>query len=449
VSIDHIFRAYDIRGVFNEDLTEETMYKIGKAFATFIKRNGGKHISLGGDIRSSTPQLMTIFANGVQDVGLSIDKIEKSPLGITLFQSFKRGYKASAFITASHLPPEWNGIKFYWGEGIGFSPEENEKIKQIFDEEDFDIVEEFTTISIVDPYQEYLDYLKTKFEFAVNSKYKIAIDCGNGATSLVVPMLFKDLGFEVVSIFDTPDSTFPNRPSEPTVESLQHLAKLVKEENAHFGAGFDGDGDRCVFSDEKGNIISSDAFGIIVARYFLETQDKKDIIINMECSKMMEDSLKEYGGKVHRIRVGHSFLSLDAKNYNAIWGVEASGHAVAPEVFLFDDALILPLLLTKAIDYFNKSISELVTEVKLPITKRFDIKCPDDVKFQLVDKITKELKENYDNVNDLDGVAVTKPEGRVLIRVSNTSPKIRLSIEAMDEKSFDQLKEEFFKYTEF
>ena len=442
--MSHIFRAYDIRGIYADDLTVETMLNIGRAFGTYMIRKNHIKVTIGGDIRASTSTLLRSLVAGISSAGISCELIEQSPLGVTLFNSFKNQYGASAFITASHLPPEWNGVKFYWGPGIGFSPDENTEVQEIYQNKDFNFAGAFEVgqIKELTNYNEqFIAYLKEKFQF--KKKFKIAIDCGNGATSLIARRLYEELGFEVVPLFDSPDPKFPNRPSEPNEETLQQLAKLVKDNTVDFGAGFDGDGDRCVFVDEIGNVISSDAFGIIVSDYLLKTQDNNRVIINMECSQAMEDHLKGLGAEVFRIRVGHSFLSLEAKENDAIFGVENSGHAIVPRIFLFDDALILPLMLAQAIEYKDKKFSELASAIKLPIKKRFDLKCSDITKFDIIIKIAEYFKTEAGELNDLDGVALTNSDGRILVRVSNTSPKIRVTIEAVTQDGFDAIKKQY------
>ncbi|MCY3411694.1 MAG: hypothetical protein INQ03_08695 [Candidatus Heimdallarchaeota archaeon] len=444
--MSHIFRAYDVRGIFGEDLSVETMLNIGRAFGTYMKQRSHHRVTVGGDIRASTSLLLKSLVSGIASTGVHCDLIERSPLGVTLFNSFKNKYGASAFITASHLPPEWNGVKFYWGPGIGFSPEENKEVQDIFENKSFRTVGAFDvgTITELSEYNEqFIEYLKTKFTY--EEQFKVAVDCGNGATSLIAVKMFEDLGFEVISLFDDPDPRFPNRSSEPTEESLQQLADMVKNSDVDFGVGFDGDGDRAVFVDENGTVISSDAFGIIVAEYLLKTRDNNRVIINMECSQAMEDHLKSKGAEVFRIRVGHSFLSLEAKENDAIWGVENSGHAIMPEVFLFDDALILPLVFAKALEYEKKTVSELTEQVELPIKKRFDIKCSDDTKFDVIKEIASFFKSEPGEVNDLDGVALTTDNGRILVRVSNTSPKIRATIESMSEDGFNRIRDQYIE----
>ncbi|MHA2251873.1 MAG: phosphomannomutase, partial [Candidatus Kariarchaeaceae archaeon] len=266
-----IFRAYDVRGIFGQDLSVEVMLNIGRAFGTYLIRKNLVQVTVGGDIRASTPILQQALISGICSTGISCDVVSKSPLGITLFHSFSNKYAASAFITASHLPPEWNGVKFYWGPGIGFSPEENMEIQSIFESKDFESKDAFNVGQVlsVDPYHPFLKYVQSKFSY--EKKFKIAVDCGNGATSLVIPHLYEEIGFEVVPLFDEPDPKFPNRPSEPNEESLNQLSSLVKETKVDFAAGFDGDGDRCVIIDENGNVISADEFAIIIADYLLNT----------------------------------------------------------------------------------------------------------------------------------------------------------------------------------
>lgn len=447
--MSHIFRAYDIRGIYADDLTVETMLNIGRAFGTYMIGKNHTKVTVGGDIRASTSILLRSLVAGISSTGVSCEVISQSPLGVTLFNSFKNGYGASAFITASHLPPEWNGVKFYWGPGIGFSPEENEEVQELYEKREFNLVGAFEVGKIrelVNYNEQFITYLKEKFQF--KKKFRIAIDCGNGATSLIARKLYEELGFEVIPLFDTPDPKFPNRPSEPNEESLKQLADLVKNNKVDFGAGFDGDGDRCVFVDELGNVISPDAFGIIVAEYLLKTQENNRIIINMECSQAMEDHLKGIGAEVFRIRVGHSFLSLEAKDNDAVFGVENSGHAIVPQIFLFDDALILPLMLAQALEFQEKKFSDLTSAITLPLKKRFDIKCSDDTKFEVIKKIAEYFNTEEGEVNDLDGVALTNKNGRILVRVSNTSPKIRATVESMTQSGFDAIVKQYIHRVE-
>ncbi|MHA2278193.1 MAG: hypothetical protein ACXAC2_20625, partial [Candidatus Kariarchaeaceae archaeon] len=409
----------------------------------YLQRQGLSKVTIGGDIRASTRVLLYSFVSGVMSTGISCDIVEESPLGITLFNSFNKNYIASAFITASHLPPNWNGVKYYWGPGIGFSPEENLEVQKIYELGEFKEVEVFDlgTSELVNPYDEFVSYLKSKFKF--QKKFRIAIDCGNGATALVMPRLYQDLGFEVYALFDNPDPHFPNRSSEPTLESLEQFTNFMKSLNVDFGCGFDGDGDRAVFVDENSDVISADAFGIIVSDYLLQTGNNNRIVINMECSLAMETYLQQLGAEVSRIRVGHSFLSLEVKKRDAVFGVEASGHAIVPDVFLFDDAMILPLIFATALEFKKQKVSDLAKQVSLPISKRYDLQCPDAIKFEVLDEIIPMIKSEKGKIVDVDGISLTNDAGRILVRVSNTSPKLRITIESMTPEGFEEVNNKF------
>ena len=441
--IDYIFRAYDIRGIVDSHLTGTTMNLIGKAFGTYLLSLKKAKIAVGGDIRTSTPKLTNAFINGVTSTGIVVEKIENGPLGITLFHSFHQKLGASAYVTASHLPPEWNGVKFYWGTGIGFSPAENMAVKEIFFSKKFKQAQRQGTIALATPFEAYITYVTSKFGSNIGDGYSIVLDCGNGATTMVIPELYEKFGFTVDTLYGVPDPNFPNRISEPTPDSLHELGKLIKTKTVAFGAGFDGDGDRCVFSDEKGVILSSDIFGLILAKYLIETTSNKKIIINVESSLATEKQLCDLGAKVKRIRVGHSFLSLEANSIKCVWAFEASGHAIFPEVFLFDDALILPLLLTQALSYFKKPLSLLAQQFNTSYIKRFDISCSDEIKFSVIKQIEDAVSKLEGEKSFLDGIALTQKSGRALIRVSNTSPKIRVTIEAIEQNGFNKLHDEF------
>ncbi len=436
--IQHIFRAYDIRGIFNKDLDTTIMNLIGRAYGTLIKKKGHDRITVGGDIRASTPVLIESFIAGVASTGVHVEYVLPSPLGVTLFHAWQQDHVASAFITASHLPPEWNGVKFYHGKGMGFSPDENKQVQNIFNNFKFETPDAFNIGNFVKvyPFDEYVDYLKKKFVF--KKSHKIVVDCGNGAMSLVAPRVFKELGFDVVEVFCSPDPRFPNRPSEPEPKVLTELSKKVRESEAIMGVAFDGDGDRAVIVDEEGHVLTGDETGVIISKYLLEKEPGSSIVINVECSLVVEQELKKAGAKVKWIPVGHSYLSFEAEKENAIFGIEASGHMIAPKVFLFDDAIVIPLLMLQALDHFNEPLSKLRKQVPKIHKKRFDLEASDKTKFEVVKKISDYLEKEFGNVVTLDGAMVSTDDLRLLVRASNTSPLVRVTIETSSEEKFEE-----------
>lgn len=432
-----IFRAYDIRGVYGKDLNEEIMKKIGAALALFMKRNNWTSVVVGRDIRASSKSLEEAFTEGLKTQELEIIDAGETAFGISLFTGLKLKKDVNAYITASHLTAEWNGIKFYSGEGIGFSEKKLKQIEKIFenvgDDKIYDIKVERINLK-----EEYIEYLKNLFSI---KKMKVAVDCGNGSMCLSAPTLFKEIGFDVVELFCSVDSSFPNRVCDVEKRYLSEIMKKVVEEGANFGAAFDGDGDRVAIIDNKGRMLTPDQVAVIIGNEVLK--EGKNIIANVECSSVIEDKLNEKGAVVHRIPVGHTFMTLEAKNKNAVFGVEYSGHYILPKIFKIDDGMILPLKFAEILSKTNKTLAEIVDEIPVYPKQRIDFNVSDEIKFRVVENIRERLKKKYEKVNTLDGARVDLRGGWALIRASNTSPMIRLTVEGKTEKDLKEISSTF------
>jgi phosphomannomutase len=224
------------------------------------------------------------------------------------------------------------------------------------------------------------------------------------------------------------------------------LVQTVKQRHCDFGVAFDGDGDRAVIVDNTGAILSADQTGILLGKYGL-AQKKGTVIVNVECSKAVREQLEPLGFHIKQIPVGHTFLTLEAKQEHAPLGIESSGHLILPEYFLFDDALVVPLKIAQILEIVKKPLSALVSEIPMYPTKKEEIECPDELKFDVVQHLKTRLTQEYEHVNTMDGVRVDLPEGWVLIRPSNTSPIIRLTAEAENETDLQRLLAQFMKPT--
>ena len=444
----HIFRAYDIRGLYEKDISPEIFYKIGLAAGNYVKNViHGKQIAVGNDIRQSSIPLVHSFIAGVSATGIDIIYTGNTAFGQTLFKGWELKQDLIAFVTASHLPPEWNGIKFYYGDGVGLPEKELMKIRDFTLNDDFDAVgwEKVGDVKSVDPKTSYKNFFKSKFKF--NKKLKVAIDCGGASTTLSAPDVFDAVGLDTVHVFCEPDPSFSKRPSEPKPENLTVLVDAVKKNNCDFGVAFDGDGDRSVIVDNTGKVLSADETGIILGKYGL-AEKKGTIIVNVECSKAVKEQLEPLGFKVKQIPVGHTFLTLEAKLEKSPLGIESSGHLILPEYFLFDDALVVPLKIAEILDNNEKTLGELAAEIPTYPTKKEVIDCDDQIKFDVVERLKVELTKEFENINAMDGVRVDLKNGWVLIRSSNTSPIIRLTTEADNEKILGQLTTQFMDKTE-
>ena len=448
--IKHIFRAYDIRGIYNQEITPTNHYRIGLAFGTFLLRElkfdqNKDHVFVAYDVRKTSSLLAQAFASGLMTTGISIEYSgEPLQFGACMFSAWKRKAFATAFVTASHLPPEWNGVKFYYGSGVGFSEEDNMRIRDIFIEgsflrPDWNLVGQMERLNLK---EEYRDFLASKFK--LKRKLKVVVDCGNGAACLSAPDVLQAIGLEVIPLYCEVDPTFPNRSSEPNEESLKQLAKMVKGQ-ADFGIGFDGDGDRAVIVDDLGRVLLADITGLILAKYMLKDHpSKKRILANVECSLALEKSLADEA-IIDRIKVGHTFLTAEAQEKeDTLIGVESSGHMVFPHIYLFDDAMIIPLALAEILANQKEPLSKIVDELPTLFKNKVAIPTPDNIKFDVIDSLLEDVKSQYENVNDIDGIGVPfGTESWVLIRASNTGPKIRVIVEADSAEGADNLLKKF------
>ncbi len=437
----NIFRAYDIRGLYGETIDSAIMMEIGRGTAELFREKGLKSIYIGFDVRTTSALLASALVSAYSSYGIKIGFSGRPlPFGGCLFTGWSENYDVVAFITASHLPPEWNGVKFYYGDGVGFSEEDNIKIRDKTIQ-DLDAIQEAAwidvgSIEILERSNEYIAFLKERF--SLERRIKVVLDCGNGSMCLSAPEIFRELGYEVVELFCDVDPTFPNRASEPNEESLTELSKRVVEEKAAFGVGFDGDGDRAVIVDNTGKVLLADRIGAYLAKVLVQGKKDAEVLANVECSLAVEKTLKDLA-KVIRIKVGHTFLTLEARERpKVVMGIESSGHMVFPEHFLFDDAILLPLSLGKILEKQEKTLAERIIEVPILPKKRAVFMCSDETKFQAVKELRNTLAQNYP-VTTVDGVGVTFRDGWVLIRASNTSPKIRIIVEADTEERCDEL----------
>ena len=439
----HIFRAYDIRGIYQKDITPELFYKIGMASGNFVKKTlGGNKIAVGGDVRQSSPTLMDSFISGATAVGINVISTGITSFGQTLFKGCELKQDLIVFITASHLPAEWNGIKFYYGDGVGLTEQDLNKIRDLTLHEEFNPLdlEKVGSVKNVDAIKSYIEFFRLRFKF--KKKIKVALDCGGASTALSAPNVFDAVGLDTIPVFCEVDPLFSKRPSEPKPENLTVLIDTVKKNRCDFGVAFDGDGDRAVIIDNTGKSLLADITGIILGKHGLD-EKKGTVVANVECSKAVKEQLEPLGFSVKQIRVGHTFLTLEAKQEQSPLGIESSGHLILPGYFLFDDALVVPLKIAEILDNTEKNLAELVEQIPAYPLKREEIECPDDIKFEAMEILKQDLTTEFDDVNTLDGIRVNLNEGWVLVRPSNTSPIIRLTAEADDEAHLNQLATQF------
>jgi phosphomannomutase len=431
-----IFRAYDIRGIYGKDLTDEIMTRIGEAAGTCSPGT----FTIGRDFREHGAQLEEAFVSGLKKTGSNANLVGTCPATLCVFANWKMKNDIAAYITASHLPAEWNGVKFFHQDGVGFFEDENKKLGEISSSGNFrrgtGSVKKLEGMD-----EEYANFVAERIK---PERISVVVDFGNGAACLLVPKILKRIDVRASFLFDWPDPTFSNRDPEPKPESLTALCEKVVKERADLGIAFDGDGDRAIFVDDTGKVIMTEQSAILFIRDIMKTQ-RGPVVANIECSDIIEDEVRKYGEKVFRIPVGHTFLVQETKKHNAIFGVEKSGHICVPKFFWFDDAIINSIYMAEIVSKMGRKLSEVLKTLPTRLFERIEINCSDETKFQVINKIKEKATATYENTDTIDGVKIAFPDSWALIRASNTSPIIRLSIEARSQKRLDELKKEMIK----
>lgn len=445
--MEHIFRAYDIRGIWKEDLDPQICLDIGRGLGTFLKRDLNMNsVAIGYDVRKTSEAFHGALVAGLLSSGIDVLSVGECGFGVAMFAGWDSGKDASCFITASHLEPEWNGLKIYFGDGVGFPSEHIEAVRDIVLSRDFISMDwgEVGEYTEKDYLQDYVDFWKERYAPHFKGKdLNIGVDCGGGAMCHSAPFVLSAVGVNVVNVNGEVDPFFRKRPSEPKPKNLHELRDRVIEGELDFGIAFDGDGDRAVVVDDKGRFMTTDRLGIIISRELVKENNGGVVLANVESSMAIEDVLVPMGAHVKRIKVGHTFLTLEAKETGAIFGVERSGHLIVPEHVLFDDAIVAPLEILRIISKTAKKVSEMVDEVPQYPSEAEAYDCSDKIKFKVVDHLRDDLMKEYERVNDQDGVRIDTDDGWVLIRCSNTSPVIRMTIEARNDEILDSMKKSF------
>ncbi len=429
----HIFRSYDIRGIYGKELTDEVMRRIGMSFAAF----SGKDVLLSRDSRLSSPALSSAFAVGASSAGARVLDAGILPMGAGMFHAWKSGTEF-AYITGSHLPKEWGGVKFFHANGIGFKESENAKIRDIFLKNDVPEKKgsvESAEAGSVDSYVKYLnDRIKS------SRKLNVAIDNGNGVSSIVAKKLFSGAGHEVDVIFETPDGNFPNRLPDPIDNEIGKLKEIVS--NYDVGIAYDGDSDRMAVVDEKGSLLSAEQTSYIILSKLMDKEDGP-IVANVECTRLIDDIAGRFSRKVIRAPVGHTFLMQYVNDNAACYGVEPTGHYCIPSIVPFDDAVTISLYLVSALSEREETLSEIVKEMPAHEFERISFECPDGVKFDVMNALKEKIMKRFGNVITIDGVRTEMENGWSLLRVSNTSPYIRLTVEGNTRKDRMEIRKEF------
>jgi len=432
-----IFREYDIRGLVDQDLTEEAVSLVGKALGTRIREAGGRRAAVGRDARLSGPKFAAAMISALRSTGVDVLDLDIVPTPLTYFAAHTAGVDGICMITGSHNPPEYNGLKVGLGSAT-FHGEEIQALRYLAESGKFATGQgSVAPYDVVTPYRRHvLETLRLG-----NRRLKVVVDAGNGTGGVVAVPLFEALGIDVVPLFIEMDGRFPNHHPDPTVEkNLEHLKAKVLETGADLGIAYDGDADRVGAVDEQGNVLWGDQIMILFARALLAEQPGAAIVGEVKCSMTLYDDIARNGGRPIMWKAGHSLIKAKMKEEKALLAGEMSGHIFfAHRWFGFDDGIYSSARLVELLSQTDRPLSALLADVpRTASTPELRVDCPEDKKFEVVRRAQAFFSSRYDAVT-VDGVRVVFPDGWGLVRASNTQPLLVLRFEAKTKERLEEI----------
>src|SRR5579862_4058199 len=434
-----IFREYDIRGVAESELQTPDIIDLGRAIGTLLQRLAGRRVNLGRDCRLSSPRLHQALLQGLLDSGCEVTDIGVVPTPLVYYSAVHLASDGAIMITGSHNPSEFNGFKSVSRAGAIYGAQIQE-IRRILESRDF--ARGSGVHHLIDVSPAYLDEIAAQFHF--KRKIKVVADAGNGTAGPVLHRLLARLNCEPTELFFEMDGNFPNHHPDPTVpENLQALRDAVRAQGADLGIAFDGDSDRIGAIDENGNVIYGDMLMLIYGREILSRKPGATFIGEVKCSQVMYDELKRLGGRPIMYKTGHSLIKTKMKQEHAELAGEMSGHMFfADRYHGYDDALYAACRLMEIVAASGKPLSAQLEGVpKTVTTPEIRIDCPDELKFQVVERVAKHFKGTH-QVIDVDGVRVLFEHGWGLLRASNTQPVLVMRFEATSEALLEKYQSE-------
>jgi phosphomannomutase len=435
--LDTIFKAYDVRGVYPDELDEDTARLIGNAFAVFT---GAPRLVVARDMRPSSPPLSAAFIEGAILAGASVIDAGLASTDLVYFASGRLDAPGAMF-TASHNPAEYNGIKMCRAGAapVGQDSGLNE-IKAAVAEGHLERADTPGTVEHQDLVGEFAEHVHSFVDVSALKPLKVVADTANGMGGLVVPRVFEGLPFDLTVLFPELDGTFPNHPADPIqAENLRDLQRVVLEQHADVGLAFDGDADRVFLVDDQGEPLSGSLTTSIVAKRILAQHPGETIVHNLICSRAVPEIVREMGGNPVRSRVGHSFIKGVMAETGAAFGGEHSGHYYFRDNSRADSGLIAALVVLAQLSEAEEPLSEL----RQPFERYAgsgEINTPVDDQKAAMEKVA----EAYDGCSQerLDGLSVECDRFWFNVRPSNTEPLLRLNLEAVDSETCTEKTEE-------
>ena len=434
-----IFREYDIRGVADDELRSPDVVELGRALGTLLQRRQGRRINLGRDCRLSSPRLRDALLDGLVASGCEVTDIGVAPTPLLYFSAVHLNADGAIMITGSHNPAEFNGFKTVCGAGTIYG-DDIQEVRRLIEARDF--ASGRGSHREYDASDAYLDYVAAQFRW--ERRLQLVADAGNGTAGPLMHRLLQRLNCDAGELFFEMDGNFPNHHPDPTVPAnLTQLREGVKAREADLGIAFDGDGDRIGAMDERGEVIYGDMLMLIYGREILLRKPGAKFIGEVKCSQVMYDELTRLGGNPIMYKTGHSLIKAKMKQEHAELAGEMSGHMFFADRYLgFDDALYAACRLMEIVALSGRPLSAQLDGLpKTVSTPEIRVDCPDESKFQVVERVAEYFKGKRPAI-DIDGVRVLFDRGWGLLRASNTQPVLVMRFEAANEALLDEYQRE-------
>lgn len=437
----NIFRGYDIRGIYPEELDEEAAKLIGKGFASSMKRAGETQIIVGRDIRLSSDVLFKALTEGILETGMNVINIGVCMTPMTYFAREFLHVKPSIMITASHNPKEYNGFKICALGSDTIFGDEIQELRKLIERGDFEESNQLGIMENKDIREDYLSYIIDHVKLE-SRKLKVAADCGSGVASLYIQEFLERLGVEYCLTCCEPDGNFPIHHPDPSQEkNMLDFEKFVVENHCDIGIAFDGDADRVICIDEKGKILFGDEYMMVVWRDLMPKHPNAEGILDVKCTQSLYEEIAKLGGKPRFVKVGSPYIKNEIRKNHLLFAGEYAGHIYFnDEYFGFDDSFYAAARILQILSNTDKPMSMLLDGVKKYVgTPEQFVKVSDERKVEVVEKVRDDFIEQGYEVIAVDGARVLFENGWGLVRCSNTEPKLTIKAEADTKEHVEEI----------
>src|SRR5467141_3589849 len=435
----HVFRAYDVRGLVGQDINPGVFRQIGRAYATLIRRDGGRRVAVGQDNRVSSKALKAGFVDGVRAAGIDVVDVGLVTTPVLYFATAHWKLDGGANITGSHNPIEYNGVKMVHPGAAPLSEDEIQTLRTMAERGDYE-----SGAGALEPRSPRDDYFETIAGLVrPGRRLRVVVDAGNGVAGLYAPELLRRIGCEVVELHCESDGRFPNHLPDPEDEkNVVDLQARVVQVSADLGVAYDGDADRVGIIDEGGGRHEADLILVLLARDLLARHPGAKIVFDVKSSQSLVDDIRTHGGTPVMWKTGHSHLKRKMREERILLGGEVSGHMFfAEDYYGVDDGILASCKIIEVVARSPEPISRLFDSVPhLHATPELKAPCPDGEKFKVIEELARDLKARFETI-DIDGARVLFPGGGWgLVRASNTNPYLTLRFEATTEREIEDMK---------